>query len=356
MILASVDAMIAADSAKGYNSFMVAVDDAQQMRTYGVDPVADPADGKQNKEAIDAICIRYPQAMLVLLGGADIIPFQKLTDPDTKKDILSDLPYACEAAFSRDILSFIEPTRMITRLPDVTGKPSYVEESARVAKFARVIIDAARRDTRPAGDYTQPFAVSAEDWQISKLPLVQALYGSKAELASYPPDGGSWSQEQYNRLHHYFALYGDNDRQEWYADAALSTPAYWFEDGQAYLGEDLLLLSQVSCGAQLTPSREASRDTHTYSSYPIANVYLENGAGAFLGSTCPVSNLPDNPSNTLLRIFLSTLHQGATLGKALREARLGVRNLKNPPDAEALRTLAGYVVYGDVSYQPIDPK
>ena len=64
----------------------------------------------------------------MILGAVDIaLPHQDLTNPvfdpddDPDRQAFGDLPYACEHAYSRRPQDFLGVTRVVGRLPDLTG-------------------------------------------------------------------------------------------------------------------------------------------------------------------------------------------------------------------------------------------
>lgn len=123
-ILARIGDLICNDRSLGLDTRLVYVD---SMGLPSAADVTDPNDQKQNKEAVDALISVYAPDYTVLLGAQDIIPFQQLQDPvppltpGTVNYFPSDLPYACDAGYSQDITAFLNPSRKITRLPDVYG-------------------------------------------------------------------------------------------------------------------------------------------------------------------------------------------------------------------------------------------
>jgi hypothetical protein len=73
----------------------------------------------------------YKPDYIMLLGATDIIPHCRFRIPIPDDDdtfVPSDVPYACEAPFSRNAGDFIAPGRVLGRLPDITGvnDPTYL--------------------------------------------------------------------------------------------------------------------------------------------------------------------------------------------------------------------------------------
>lgn len=122
-IQSAVAGMIQKDAVRGCKSFFVSMDLKSEMKKFDGPQVADSADEKQNKEAIDALFDKARPDYLLILGAPDVVPHQSLANPmgDDDDQVPSDLPYACEAPYSDEIADFKGPTRVIGRLPDVVG-------------------------------------------------------------------------------------------------------------------------------------------------------------------------------------------------------------------------------------------
>ena len=122
-----IEALIAADKARGLTTILVALDDKEQMKEFSTPPVTRGSDPAQNKRAMDAVYRALAPDYLVILGSKDIIPHQDLENPiydpkseDLDKCAYGDLPYACEAPYSRKPHDFLGPTRVVGRIPDIT--------------------------------------------------------------------------------------------------------------------------------------------------------------------------------------------------------------------------------------------
>ena len=140
-------ALQAADAERGLKTVVVGLDRLAKKK------VTDPTDPEENKAAVDAAfqAAKRPD-YLMLLGATDVIPHQDLANPvprnngDADPVAYSDLPYACEAPYSREIADFKGPTRVVGRLPDVIGadEPSFL---------LGLLGTATRHKTRPAAEY-----------------------------------------------------------------------------------------------------------------------------------------------------------------------------------------------------------
>lgn len=134
-ITSAINKLIAADTAKGLTTLLVALDDNNQMKGLRAQPVTKQSDPKQNKQAIDGIYRALTPDYLTILGAVDVVPHQDLINPlydskseDNDRFAYGDLPYACESPYSQKIKDFIGPTRVVGRIPDVTGgdDPDYL--------------------------------------------------------------------------------------------------------------------------------------------------------------------------------------------------------------------------------------
>ena len=124
---------------------------------------------------------------LMILGAPDVVPHQDLVNPafdppydDPDGFAWGDLPYACDEPYSRDIAKFKGPTRVVGRLPDLTGasEPSYL---VRLLGFAE------KYRSREVADYEAYFGLSAEVWRKSTRMSLFNIFGGSSKLELSPP-------------------------------------------------------------------------------------------------------------------------------------------------------------------------
>ena len=150
----AINNLIAADAQRGVDTRLVDVSDAKVMKQHKGKAVKNPKRCKENKEAVDAVYRSLTPDYLVILGSVDVIPHQDILNPaaspdDPDKYAYGDIPYACEAPYSQKIQDFIGPTRVVGRLPDITG--------AKTPEHLVALLQAATTWTsRPASDYAPP--------------------------------------------------------------------------------------------------------------------------------------------------------------------------------------------------------
>src|SRR5512142_605206 len=134
-ISSALKKMIASDAKRGLTSKVIALDSKTSMAKYGT-PVSSYTNARATKSAIDAIYAKEQPDYILILGASDVVPLVQLKNPvysptpddDNDKTVPSDLPYACDAAYSTDINHFVGPTRVVGRLPDLIGAktPQYL--------------------------------------------------------------------------------------------------------------------------------------------------------------------------------------------------------------------------------------
>jgi hypothetical protein len=199
--------LVEADEKRGIESKVVALDAAPDMEAVRGRAVADKDDQKQVKNAVDAISKFYRPDYMMILGAPDVVPHQDLRNPvydpqgDEDKVVPSDIPYACEASYSKDPRKFLGPTRVVGRLPDLLG-------TADAAYLVSLLGTAARHKTRTRADYQKYFSVSAEVWKKSTSLSLTKLFGSSDAMATSPPGGPAWTPAQLGRRIHFINCHG----------------------------------------------------------------------------------------------------------------------------------------------------
>src|SRR5262245_26578136 len=129
--------LVAADRERGINTAVFDLADRAGMAKLQAKPVTRASDPKQYKSAIDRLYRKLTPDYLLILGSIDVVPHQNLNNPlfdandpfgDPDRFAWSDLPYSCDRPYGQNIEDFIGPTRVVGRLPDVTGgdDPAYL--------------------------------------------------------------------------------------------------------------------------------------------------------------------------------------------------------------------------------------
>ncbi|MFO1061993.1 MAG: hypothetical protein U1E53_34105 [Dongiaceae bacterium] len=354
----AVNALVAADRGRGLVTQLVGLDDKTDMGRLSATPVTDPADARQNKTAIDAVYRGLAPDYLMLLGAVDVIPHQDLKNPlytggtgpedDVDPLALGDLPYACEAAYSQAITSFLGPTRVVGRLPDVTGAtdPAYL---------LGVLETCAGWTGRDRSAIAGCFAVTAQVWQASSRQSTANIFGSARDLQSVPPKGRPWPAARLRAPVHFFNCHGAKGSPQFFGQPASGAAQYPVAldsaDLAGRIGEGTVAAAECCYGAELYGLSATRRQMG------ICNSYLENKAYGFLGSSTiaygPASG--NGQADLICQYFLGRVLAGSSLGRATLEARQRFVQAASPLDPSELKTLAQFSLLGDPSITPVTP-
>jgi hypothetical protein len=350
----AVARLIRSDGRRGLVTRLLDVGSGAAMAAIGAPEVTNALNVRQNKAAIDGAYRHFVPDYLLILGSLDVVPHQDLINPlyspdpddDNDRHAFGDLPYACEAPYSRRIEDFRGPTRVVGRLPDVTG--------AQDPRFLLgVLRTAARYQTRPREDYQGYFGLSARVWRGSTALSLRMLAGSSDDLKLSPREGPAWSNAELRPLLHFINCHGARMAPRFFgqrtSDSDDFPDAHLARNVEGRITEGTVAAAECCYGAELydPPGADGQRG--------ICYAYLASGAYGFLGS----STIAYGPSTSngwadlLCRYFLEEVLRGASLGRALLEARqryaLGMTVLH----AEDLKTLAQFSLLGDPSIHPI---
>jgi hypothetical protein len=348
-IRAAARAAVAADKARGVQTRWISLDDARSARSLHVDKVA-PDDAAATKAFVDALYAKSRPDYLVLLGSVDVVPMQALRNPlyspdprrgDPDRTTPSDLPYACDAAYSLDPGSFRGATRVVGRLPDSTGgdDPATLEQRlAAAASYA----------SSDRATYLPPFALTAADWHGSTSQTLARVVGSSDALTDVPPGGPPWPTGTTRRLLHFFNCHGGAADWRFYGQHAQSYPLAL--DATTIVQEQRVVAAAECCyGALLYDPAEAG------GRHGFADAYLDAGAYGFVGAT----NVAYGPANgndgadLVCRFFLQHVLEGCSLGRALLQARQDYVLQKTALSPVDLKTLAQFALYGDASIHAV---
>ena len=131
---AALTALVAADEERGFKTRLVYLDDVAAMKKLGAAALASNKDIRGAKKAIDGVYKALKPDYLMIVGASDVVPHQDMKNPafkagdDDDEFAYGDLPYACDEPYGRDPAKFVGPTRVVARLPDLTGakEPSHL--------------------------------------------------------------------------------------------------------------------------------------------------------------------------------------------------------------------------------------
>ncbi|WP_295121483.1 C25 family cysteine peptidase [uncultured Chitinophaga sp.] len=345
-ILADLKALQAFDKTRGLSTEIVYIDKAATMKKHKGKAVTDAASAKQNKDAIDALNRSYSPDYLLLAGAQDIIPFQPLnnllfSEDDEDKRIPSDLPYACDAAYSTDPAKFVTPSRVLGRLPDIPGvaDPAY---------FHSLVQDVIAHKPDNSAAYKKYFSISVHEWKLSSEESLHNIFGDKKALFISPVKGPKWTATQLKPKAHFINCHG-----------ALDDPFFYGQKGSNYpealsasliakkVSPGTVVAAECCYGAQLY-----NPNVTEYDQPSIANTYLQHHALAFVGSSTIAYGPAEGQglADLLTQYFLINTFKGASTGRALLEARQRFLDEMGPTlDPHELKTIAQFYLLGDPS-------
>jgi hypothetical protein len=339
----AIAALIAADKNRGLTTTLIPLDDAKTMAKLNGKPVSDASDAKQNKRAIDAVCKALQPAYVCILGAVDVVPHQPLVNPvsgDGDDLAPSDLPYACDRGYSDQIEDFLAPTRVVGRLPDVTGgtDPAYL---------VGLLDTATKAQSLPRDQYTAYLGLTAAVWQDSTKQSLTAIFGDSTDLQDVPPQGPPWTE--IGRLSHFINCHGSPADWHFYGQEGNNYPVAHDATQLNGLKPGTVLSAECCYGAQLYNPSDAGGQAG------ICNGYLERGAHGFFGSSTiaygPASG--NEQADLLCQFFLKHVLEGMSLGEAALQARLDFLRVLSVADPTDLKTLAQFNLMGDPSLHPV---
>ena len=349
-IEAAVLALIKADARRGVASRLVCLDSVDDMAPWGGNAPA-KATTRDIKGAVDRICAAETPHYLLLIGGPDILPMVPLKNPvysadgDTDRVVPSDLPYACDAPYSTDAGRFVGPTRVVGRLPDAlgTGNPALLTQLVRAA---------ARAKRLQRADYAGGFALSAQVWRQSTELSAANTFGPATPVHAVPPGGHKWSKGQLAARMHFINCHGGDTSPDYFGQP-LGVEEYPVALHAPWLGGKItagtVVAAECCYGAQLWDPADAA------GALPMPLAYLRDGASGFFGSTTIAYGPSEGngAADLVCQYFLQLVLAGASLGRAVLEARQKFAGGKTHLDPFDLKTLAQFYLLGDPSAHPV---
>jgi hypothetical protein len=353
-IQAAVQNLIAADQARNLTTALYLLDDPATMRQFNTAAVTAATDAQQNKDAVDAVYRALAPDYILMLGSIDVIPHQDLKNPmfspgdDDDEFALGDLPYACESPYSQNPEDFYGPTRVVSRLPDITGAndPQYLIELLNIATTYK---------QTSAEKYRPYFGISAGVWGKSTDLSVSNIFGNTKNLKLIPPKGPMWPAALLNQSTHFINCHGAPADSRFFgqpANGAQRFPtALDATNLEHNISEGTVVAAECCYGGQLfNPSLNNGQ-------CGICNTYLGNKAYGFFGSTTIAYGPADanDQAELICQYFLQSLLQGSSLGRATLEARQRFIHTASLDDPSNIKTIAQFNLYADPSVSPVKP-
>jgi len=334
------------DRKKGLDTRTVFIDDAASARKAGIKAIS-ATTPRECKRAVDELYKKHTPDYLMILGAQDVIPFQELDNPtgDFDTHIPTDLPYACDAPFSRLIAPFVGPTRVMGRLPDIPGRGDL--------EYLKTLLQTSMaQKPQPPSPYEKYFSISAWVWRKSTEQSLINMFGHNGRLKLSPPEDEKYTKAELKPLTHFYNCHGARNDVGYYGEKGGKFPsAITAEMLQKKITPGTVAAAECCYGAEMTDP-----DFFDGEKLSVANTYLGNKALAFLGS----STIAYGPSSgqgladLITQYFIKEILCGASTGRALLEARQQFLTNSGPQlDPYELKTLAQFYLLGDPSVQPV---
>jgi hypothetical protein len=313
----------------------------------GVPKVTTAKNDKQAKATIDALYRKHGSPdYLLILGAPDVVPFQKLENPlagadDPDRALPSDLPYACEASFSRKVTDFVGPTRVVGRLPNVNGSKDPKELVA--------LIDAASGFGATPGKKT--FVISAAEWKGATRANVKRAFGAKQAVELCPPNGPGWKPARIRAPLHFINCHGAGTDPNYYGDSPDFPQAHLPANLVGIVTDGTIVVAECCYGGEIY-------DPPAGIAVGIANTYLSQGAVAYCGSTNTAygdaTAATRCAADILCTDFMAAVLKKASTGRALLQARQAFVKSEGADvlDPVDLKTLGQFLLLGDPSLRP----
>ena len=341
----AVKALLAADKARGLTARFIPIDNVAEMTKVGGRPPINARDQRGAKKAVDAIASKLAPDYIVLLDGPDVIPHIVLDNPVPNDDdytVDSDLPYASSSGYAKEVARYLKVTRVVGRIPNVPG----ATDPTRIIDF---LSTSAKANPVPATRYKNYFGLSAEVWEQSTKMSVDAAFGDNASVCIAPPSAPPGTDGELAKLSHFINCHGASLSPEFFGQRDRNYPVAMSSKQVSTKAVPGTVIAAECCyGGQLYDPILAGVDD------PICIAYLAKGALGFVGST----NIAYGPAvsnaqaDLLTQFFFERVLAGASLGRALLQARqrfITTQKMTNPIN---LKTLAQFVLLGDPSRQP----
>ena len=352
-IIRQLQQLKAADKKKSLDTRIVLLDDPASARAAGIKAIGSVT-AKTCKESIDLLYKKWTPAYIMIFGAQDIIPFHEITNPasgDDDKIVDSDLPYACDSAYSKSISAFTGPTRVVGRLPDVPGKQDNID-------YVKTLVqNSVSSVPRKAAEYQDYFSVTAEVWKGSTQESLKNIFGNFKDLIrcpSRPVHQPGYTAKELHPLTHFYNCHGAQTDAHFYGQRGDDYPTSM---DAAFLAKKIskgtVVAAECCYGAGLFKTTAVEPNSRS-----IANSYLGEGAIVFLGSSTIAYGPADGQglADLITQYFIKNVFAGASTGRAFLEARQQFLSSCEPHlDPFELKTLAQFYLLGDPSVQPILP-
>jgi hypothetical protein len=346
-IQAAIKKLIVADKKRLLNAQLVFLDDKVEMKKFKSRFVKAANDEQENKDAIDDLYKFFLPDYIMILGGIDIVPHQIFRAFADDEAVPSDLPYACSQPYSKTAKDFLSPVRVVGRLPDITGKNE-------LDYFLRLISTSAEAISRKAASYHTYYSLSVNWWQGSTRQSLKNIFGDDSKMMLCPPQASPYSKAQLKHRVHFFNCHGGEDSAAYFGQLGNTdeTPECFFaHELKGKVTNGTIVAAECCFGAQLLDPSDTFEEH-----IGIANMYLGEGAYAFVGSTTSAYGPPNGQglADLVTQYFIKNVQRGASTGRAFLEAQQKfITHCGRYMDRFELKTLCQFMLLGDPSVNPV---
>ena len=345
---------------------VIFVDRADSLRSYGLEPVAQPTPDavKALLAALDAKLAedRAIIASALIVGDDGVIPCFRLPNPveDSDAEILTDAPYASRGD------SALVGERAVGRLPqaDLEGLTQAIKNAIHAHRrqsqpgatsFWRALL---RRLLRRPLMPTSSLGCTASVWRDAAEDVYSVIGRTDSLRASPPTTAADWRPEGLNVSGYgYFNLHGLDDAPCWYGQRDPSESIY--PDFPIALSPDDVVNSGRAPRVVFSAACYGASVNGKSPRESMALRFLECGTLGFIGSTVISYGSVERPlvgADLLARRFWERLASGYAQGFALRDAKRQfadeMQNRQGYLDTEDHKTLISFVLYGDPTVRP----
>ena len=356
-VVASLEALVAADGKRGLSTKVVYLDNASTARSLRV-PRVPEGDWAAAVRAVDRAVEKFGPSYVALVGATDVVPQARVTNPlsgigdDTDPFVPSDLPYACDLPSSwggsadLPIAQLLSVTRVVGRIPDVVNADD-------PAVLLAALNTATTYTQHSASTYQQVFSLTAAAWKGSTRLSVDLLPGPAPTTKLSPPARSPWTRTTLKARSHFVNCHGGDFTPDWFgqrdSNAPVDTVALSPEDVARRITRGTVVVAECCYGAMhQDPLQMDGR-------LPMLWAYLSSGAYAGVGSSTTAYGPADGngQADLMCRFVLEGVLSGASTGRALLDARQRYVREVGAMGPDDLKTLAQFDLLGDPSLQPV---
>lgn len=319
------------------------LDNSASMESLGLSPLLLVTNEKECKDKIDEVYRLVKPDFLVIFGSQDVVPFQSLANPhypiENDSDIIipTDLPYASENSYSKHIINFLNPTRLVGRIPDIPG-------AADVDYIYSEVNSIVSHKPVETNDYSY-VALACEDWSSATVKILDEVFKDSSSLILSPPALSPHVKENLAALIHFINYHGEMLDTHFYGQRGRYRPvALTSSELRDNITHGTVVMSLCCYGAELFRSNIGIDS--------IAVTYLQQKAIAFIGSGSITYTSADRIDRAGLfsQYLLQEIKKGKSTGYALLQAcKAYIKQCANSYTLFDLKTIAQFYLLGDPS-------